>query len=218
VIEDWDTITDARRREFLARVSAAAGRMTILVEDILALTHLDAGTIEPRRATVDVVQAVTEAISQLPGGDGDLVVLTVPGRPASAVIDPGHLQQILLNLLGNAVKYGSPPIDVGVTSTDEGIEVTVADHGEGVPEEFVPQLFQRFARATTGTAVNKKGTGLGLYIVAQLAEVNDARISYRPNRPTGSCFTVRLTAAPAAETNTATVEPAQWAETAHGRA
>jgi PAS domain S-box-containing protein len=199
VIDDWDTLTDALRRDFLARVVAAARRMTILLEDILALTTIDAGTIEPRRATIDVVQAVAEAIAQLPEDQADSVGVDLPAGPAPVVADPGHLQQILLNLIGNAAKYGSPPITVTVRTAAAGIDVTVSDHGEGVPADFVPHLFERFARATTGAATAKKGTGLGLYIVEQLAQVNHAHMSYQPNQPAGSRFTLRLTPAPPTE-------------------
>lgn len=192
VLGDWDVISDNRRRDFLARISAAARRMTILVEDILALTNLDAGTTQPRCATVDVVQAVTDTLSQLPGEQAATVTMSHPDHPALAVVDPGHLQQILLNLLGNAVKYGSAPIDVIVSAADDAVDVTVADHGEGVPEDFVPRLFERFTRATTGIAVTQKGTGLGLYIVAQLAHANQADVSYRRNEPGGASFTLHL--------------------------
>jgi PAS domain S-box-containing protein len=195
VIDDWDTLSDALRRDFLARVATAARRMTILVEDILALTTIDAGTIEPRRATIDVVQAVAEAIAQLPEDQADSIGVDRPAGPAPVVADPGHLQQILLNLIGNAAKYGSPPITVTINAAAADIEVTVSDHGEGVPADFVPHLFERFARATSGAATTKKGTGLGLYIVEQLAQANHAHISYQPNQPTGSRFTLRLTPA-----------------------
>jgi PAS domain S-box-containing protein len=199
VISDWDTISNVRRLDFLARVAAAARRMTILVEDILALTHLDTGTVQPRRATVDVVHALTEAITHLPDEQAHAITVAHPDRQADAVVDPGHLQQILINLLGNATKYGSVPIDAMVTATDEAVEITVADHGEGVPDDFVPHLFERFTRATTGVTVTQKGTGLGLYIVAQLAHANHATVSYQPNQPSGARFTLRLIAAQYAE-------------------
>jgi PAS domain S-box-containing protein len=196
IIDGWDTLTDIQRRDFLSRISAAARRMTTLVEDVLALAQLDAGTVEPRRARINVVHALTEAITHLPEEHSAIINFVPPPQPAHAVADPGHLQQILLNLLGNAVKYGSAPIDVTVTTTTENVDVTVADHGEGVPEDFVAHLFERFTRAGTGAAVTKKGTGLGLYIVDQLAQANNAHISYQPNHPTGSCFTLRLSTAP----------------------
>ena len=194
VIEHWDDLDDARRQDFLSRVSGAAQRMSNLVEDILALTTLDAGVIEPRRDTVDLAQAVAEVIAQLPAEHAGLVSVRAPDGPAHAVVDSGHLQQILLNLLGNAVKYGVATIEVSLTPVGDRLELTVADHGEGVPEEFVPHLFERFARATTGAAVTKKGSGLGLYIVQQLAEANDGTVRYAQNQPSGSCFTLELTA------------------------
>jgi PAS domain S-box-containing protein len=195
LIEHWDDLDDARRQDFLTRVSGAAQRMSNLVEDILALTNLDAGVIEPRRDTVDVGHALGEVIALLPPEHAGLLSVRYPDRPVHAVVDPGHLQQILLNLIGNAAKYGSGPIEVSLIQDADRLEVTVADHGEGVPEEFVPHLFERFARATTGTAVTKKGSGLGLYIVQQLAEANHGVVLYTRNQPSGSRFTLRLTTA-----------------------
>ncbi len=124
---------------------------------------------------------------------------------AQALVDPWHLRQILSNLLGNAVKYGQPPIRVTITDrardaesgTDEeaGVDIEVCDSGEGVPAEFVPRLFDRFSRAETGIATEKQGTGFGLYIVRRLTEVNGGQIRYRPGEPAGACFAVTLPAA-----------------------
>lgn len=194
VTSDWDTLSDTRRRDFLARISAAARRMTVLVEDILLLTHLDAGTSQPRRAVVDVARVLDGAVGQLADDAGTITVTRAHG-PLHAAVDPGHLQQMLLNLLGNATRYGDPPIDVTVTAAGDRVDVTVADHGEGIPAEFVPHLFERFTRASTGVAAAKPGTGLGLYIVEQLAHANRATVSYRPNQPSGARFTLRLAAA-----------------------
>jgi PAS domain S-box-containing protein len=207
LIEHWDDLDDARRQDFLGRVSGAAQRMSSLVEDILALTNLDAGVIEPRRDTVDVGHALTEVIALLPAEHADLIIVRQPDHSLHAVIDPGHLQQILLNLLGNAAKYGAAPIEVSLTQDGDHLEVTIADHGEGVPEEFVPHLFERFARATTGTAVTKKGSGLGLYIVQQLAQANHSRVRYEQNQPSGSCFTLQLSPAQGSSARTGAARP-----------
>ncbi|WP_041799138.1 MULTISPECIES: sensor histidine kinase KdpD [Micromonospora] len=104
---------------------------------------------------------------------------------------------MLGNLLGNAVKYGRPPVDVTVRGGADRVHIRISDHGEGVPAEFIPRLFDRFARADTGVATVKPGTGLGLYFVRQLAQANALSIDYQPNQPRGATFILALpTAAP----------------------
>lgn len=199
VTEDWDRLSDTRRRQFLQRANSAARRMSILVADILALTSLDAGTVHPRRAVIDVRAAITDILDQLPAEDATAVTTHLGHDDAFASVDPGHLQQMMLNLVGNALKYGQPPVDVTLTVDADALDITVSDHGEGIPTEFIPDLFARFTRANSGVAVTKAGTGLGLYIVNQLAEANHAAVTYRPNQPAGARFTLRLptTASPA---------------------
>jgi signal transduction histidine kinase len=105
--------------------------------------------------------------------------------------DPDHLRRIVVNLLTNAFKYGGPPVNVLVMTTDDAVKLEVCDHGEGVPPEFVPRLFQRFARADR-TARTREGTGLGLSIVQGLAEANGGEAWYQPREPHGSCFGLTL--------------------------
>ncbi len=73
-----------------------------------------------------------------------------------------------------------------------GVTISLRDHGEGVPPEFVPRLFDRFSRAATGIAATVGGTGFGLYLVRQLAHANNGDATYEPAEPTGSIFSVHL--------------------------
>ena len=74
----------------------------------------------------------------------------------------------------------------------EAVTISLRDHGEGVPPEFVPRLFDRFSRAATGIAATVGGTGFGLYLVRQLALANNGDASYARAQPTGSVFSVHL--------------------------
>jgi signal transduction histidine kinase len=105
--------------------------------------------------------------------------------------DPDHLRRIVVNYLTNAFKYGSEPVDVHVITTDDAVKLEVCDQGEGVPPEFVPRLFERFARADR-TARSREGTGLGLSIVQGLAAANGGEAWYQPREPHGSCFGLTL--------------------------
>ena len=187
-VEEWDNSPDAARLKNLKRASSAARRLDQLIEDVLTMGNLDAGTISSRPRAVTVAETLAEAVTAAGSPEVEL-----RGEPAAqALVDPWHLRQILTNLISNAVKYGRAPITVTVRTAPGEVEVDVQDSGEGVPVEFVPRLFDRFTRAETGIATEKQGTGFGLYIVRQLVEANGGHIRYRPGAPAGACFAVTL--------------------------
>ena len=96
----------------------------------------------------------------------------------------------MANLAGNALRYGAPPVVISLVPGDDTVRVVVADHGPGVPEEFVPHLFDRFARGPGRSAA--RGSGLGLYIAGRLAEANQGSLRYEPG-PDGSGAVFTLT-------------------------
>ena len=109
-------------------------------------------------------------------GPHDIVLIARSGQ--YAWIDPDRIQQVLTNLIGNAAKYGDPETDiVVVTETrDDDVEVSVTNHGPGIPAEEIPRLFSRFKRTVGASASATPGTGLGLYIAKGLIEAHGGRI------------------------------------------
>jgi signal transduction histidine kinase len=205
VLEDWH---DARTRTVpsdpagacvndddgipasLGRVIGAAHRLNHLVDDVLATARLDAIPTHNARPVL-VVQIIAEAVSD--SGAPGMLIDTTAVEPVWAHTDPTHLRQIIANLIGNALKYGAPPVIITAGRSNNHVAIDVADAGPGVPAEFVNQLFDRFSRATTATTVH--GSGFGLYIVQRLAEANGGQITYQPRQPSGACFTLTLPAA-----------------------
>ncbi len=121
----------------------------------------------------------------------------LPNRDAMARFDEGALQQVLDNLLGNALKF-SPPgtrIEVALAWKKGGWSASIADEGPGIPEADRARLFQKYARGTARPTGGEASTGLGLYIVKTLAAQMSARVSYAPRIPSGSIFRVDLAAA-----------------------
>jgi len=96
------------------------------------------------------------------------------------------------NLLSNALRYGKPPFTVRARERGSELHVIVEDRGPGVPAEFVPNLFERFARATTTQSF--EGAGLGLAIAQSYARIHGGQIAYEDAEPSGARFQLRLPA------------------------
>jgi PAS domain S-box-containing protein len=197
LLGDWADIDDGAKHHYVRRMTMSGYRADAIVTEILTLAQLDAGAITVRPSRLDVRQAVRQAVTTPGIGPDHTVTVTAPDE-ASGFADPAHLQLILANLLGNAVKYGSPPVDVAVEQGQGEVHVRISDHGEGVPADFVPHLFERFTRAATGVATTKPGTGLGLYFVRQLAHASGIRIDYQPTEPRGATFVLTIPTTPPA--------------------
>jgi signal transduction histidine kinase len=192
-----------RVSDLLDRSAALARRMTMLTEDLLAMATIDQGTLRFTPQDVDVDAALCEAAETFPGRD--VRVRTAPGLTVWA--DPLRLQQMLANYVRNAVKYGAPPIELSARAAGGDVEIRVSDHGDGVPAEFVTELFQRFSRANDARASAAPGFGLGLSIVAKLAHLHGGRAWYDPSGP-GATFVLTL---PAAASRRSEVSPAHAA-------
>jgi len=120
--------------------------------------------------------------------------IPVLGDDVTVLVNPEHLQHMLVNLLSNAAKYGGGATAVRIARAAGRVHVRVEDSGPGVPDEFRPRLFQRLARADRD-ASSVKGTGLGLYIVRSLAQANHGDVHHEPNPAGGSVFVIDLEAA-----------------------
>ncbi|GAA1646546.1 sensor histidine kinase [Actinoplanes couchii] len=204
LVEDWTDMEEETRRHYLRRMTSAGHRAEQLVSEILTLAQLDAGALTARPARLDVAHAARQAVAAQGSADPkNAATVTGPDR-ILAYADPVHLALLMGNLLANAVKYGAPPFRITVKHDHDRVEVKIIDHCEGVPAAFVPHLFERFTRAETGVATTKSGTGLGLYLVARLAEASGATITYQPNQPRGAVFVLSLPCSPSTPLPTST--------------
>ena len=169
-------------------------RLRLLVEELLDLSRLDAGSIRIQPERIEVTTRVHRLVEDLFAERvRDMRIRVEAGLVARA--DPSAFDRIVSNLVANAFRYGEPPVTIEAVQADSGVRVSVEDRGPGVPPEFVPRLFERFTRAQpSGGAV---GAGLGLSIAQSLAQAHGAEISYRPAHPHGARFELELSATPA---------------------
>jgi signal transduction histidine kinase len=171
----------------LSKIHRAARRIDQLRHNVLSMCRLDADTIIPDRQPVALAGVLREALD---AAGADLPVDCPEGLHVLA--DPAHVQQIIVNLLTNAAKYGGGATAVSVRSEGGAVVIGVHDEGAGVPAGLRDRLFGRFTRADD---VSAAGHGLGLHIVASLAEANGGTVAHRDNDPAGSVFTLTLATA-----------------------
>ena len=185
----WDTITDDRKHRLLEVIEGQAQRLSRLVENILAAANLEAGVVLPRITTVDLAAAADDVARDF-AAEINLVVDV--DRPLLAEADADHMRQILVNFVGNSLKYGKPPVAITGRVVGDRIEMRVTDEGAGVPPDFVPRLFDRFTQASSGDSRHASGSGLGLSIVKGLAEASGGTVHYEPHEPRGAAFVLTL--------------------------
>jgi signal transduction histidine kinase len=192
-----DTFSPVEQTESLSMILAQTERLRRLTDTLLTHEGLEAGAVTAHPAEVCVLEAVDAALAAAGPAAADFKVSCDGGLTAR--VDPAHLQQALVNYATNALKYGAPPYTVTAVRETGGdpaapaVVIRVGDDGDGVPADFVPRLFGRFARSDRARA-GIPGTGLGLSIVAGLARANGGDAWYEPGEPRGACFCLRIPA------------------------
>ncbi|MBP2051046.1 two-component system OmpR family sensor kinase [Streptomyces griseochromogenes] len=182
-------------RHALGRIESEAGRMTLLVEDLLLLARLDAGRPLQFERT-DLVPLVVDTISDARAAGMDHNWrLDLPDEPALVSADAARLQQVLVNLLGNARNHTPPGTTVTARVQRRGpwTCVEVEDNGQGIPPDLLPHVFERFARGDSARSRATGSTGLGLAIVQAVAAAHGGAVTV-DSVPGRTVFTVRLPA------------------------
>lgn len=174
-------------------VNQQIDRLTALVTHLLDTVRLQAGTLELERKQTDVVELVRAAAEQMQElTDGHEIVLRAP-TPVSALIDPFRFEQVLLNLLDNAIKFspdgGHIEIDLEETATGR-VRLAIRDHGIGVPAEHRSHLFERFYQAHGKE--HRSGMGLGLYIAREIVARHGGSMDVEFPADGGTRFVVEL--------------------------
>jgi signal transduction histidine kinase len=193
-LRSGDALTVERARDIMERQVRQLSR---LIEDLLDVARLSRGKARLCKEPVDVAAAVAQAVETTrPVLDARRHRLEVetPAAPLVLEVDPGRLQQILVNLLTNAARYTEPGGHIGMTAgrVDGEVVLRVRDSGIGLAAEVLPHIFEPFVQAEDGV---QGGLGVGLSLVRGLVELHGGRITAASAGPgQGSEFTVRLPA------------------------
>ncbi|HEX2281945.1 MAG TPA: PAS domain S-box protein [Thermomicrobiales bacterium] len=200
-------------QEFFDIAQASTKTLSRLVDDLLDLARIEAGRLDLAIRAVDIGEAITRVhrmVSVQAAAKGiDSAVAVEPDLPLIAA-DPDRLIQILLNLVGNAVKFTEQGHVLStVRRADDGVEVRVTDTGIGIAPEAQIAIFDEFRQADASTTRRFGGTGLGLAIAKRLVEMQGGTLTVQSAVGVGSTFTLWLPAAsPELVTDEATAEPA----------
>ena len=183
-----------RRQQLLEMIATQAVRLSQITEELLLTSRLDRGDLPVEAESVDVAGIVGETVeamgSQLP--ESAEIEIEIPADVGAASGDRDRIQQVLVNLLDNAVKYGASPVKVHAYRTDRGIRICVADAGPGIALADRSRIFEKFYRADPQLARSPGGTGLGLYISRELTQRMGGRLELSSEVGAGATFVVEL--------------------------
>ncbi len=198
-----DTPLDPEQREFAETIRASADALLTIINDILDFSKVEAGKLTVEAVPTDTrlaVEEVADLLAPRAAEKGLELAVAFPAElDAQLVTDAGRLRQILLNLLGNAIKFtevGSVTLEVSERQSagKRWLALAVRDTGIGIPAEAMSRLFKSFEQAEAGTTRKYGGTGLGLAISRRLAELMGGRLEVESLPGQGSCFTLVLPA------------------------
>ncbi len=180
--------------EFAGKIEKEAGRLIILIDDIIKLSDLDENDTVLEKTDIDLLGIARDCADRLSGLAGQRgVTITVGGSGAVVQSNAHRIDELVYNLIDNAVKYnrdgGSVTVAVGTGSGGESY-ITVTDTGIGIPEKYLDRIFERFFRVDKSRSKKINGTGLGLSIVKHIAIISNADIDVKSEPGKGTSFTV----------------------------
>ena len=195
MLAKWDRFSDEQKRAMLETIDADADRVTRLLKELLDVSRIDAGRVQLHRTRVDVLALTSRVVARArvheDAADRDLTVVADDPLPP-VLADPDKLEQVLVNLVENALRYAPDgPIEVSLSHADDRLDLTVADRGPGIPRDQRRLVFQKFGR---GRDVRRAGTGLGLYITRGLVQAHGGTVDVEDVDGGGARFRVQLPA------------------------
>jgi PAS domain S-box-containing protein len=186
-------IDDPKSAAKIERAFRSGERLANLIESLLDVSRIATGRLTLRPVPSDlgeIVRHTVEALRETAAAGGAELTYAQQG-PTSAPCDPLRIEQVVMNLVSNAIKYGpGRPIEVAVHGGDAEVEISVRDEGPGIAEEDRARIFGRFERAASND--HHGGLGLGLYVAREIVAAHGGSVSVESSVPGGSRFVVRL--------------------------
>lgn len=185
---------EKRRLEYVEKIRSNIKNLVVILNDFLSLGKLEEGKVTVQASSFDLVDFIKSILEEAEGikKDGQQLVFRHQETNISVFLDAKLMRHVVFNLLSNAIKYSkeNQVITVQIASNKQYVTIEVVDLGIGIPQEGQTNMFQRFYRAENTT--NIQGTGLGLNIVKQYAELMGGSITFKSELNKGSVFCVEL--------------------------
>jgi len=181
-------------RKYLKRANKSVDRMINIIEDLEVISDLESNRVQLNLSHYDIVQQVREVFELMEETAAErrlkLELKAESERLISVHADRAKIEQVLINLIGNAIKYGNEEgrVSVSFFDMDQNILIEVSDDGIGIPEDDLPRVFERFYRVDKSRSREAGGTGLGLAIVKHIVEAHKQSINVRSSENVGSTF------------------------------
>ncbi|MGH9136523.1 MAG: sensor histidine kinase [Acidimicrobiales bacterium] len=187
LLHRWERLGDEQKRLMLEQVHHDADRVTRLIGELLDISRLETGRLVLRRQLVDLVALGRSVVDKLGVTYPELEAsVELPDGFPRVYADPDKLEQVLTNLVENAVKYASPRrLRITGEVLDDAVAVEVHDTGDGIPAADLPRVFRKFFRRDVGRPT---GTGLGLWISRGLVEAHGGQLTAASELGKGSTF------------------------------
>ncbi len=188
----------AARKEFLNIIDQETDRLRRLIDDLLSMSRVEAGrSLDMHLQWMSIIPVLQQVVAvQQAGTPRHKIELQVPTEMPQVYADSDKLEQILYNLINNAVKYqpeGGPiRVTLSLETSSGSYRIDVVDQGVGIPPEQLPLIFDRFHRVASSQNVQISGTGIGLFLVKHLTASHGGDVSVSSTPGEGSCFTVRM--------------------------
>jgi PAS domain S-box-containing protein len=193
LLRRWERFSDEQKRLMIETIEADADRVTRLISELLDVSRIDAGRLQIRPQPLDVTSIYERHIERAvaTGHDRDQFVVDVPGDTPEIWADPDRLDQILANLIENALRHGEGTVTLAATAAHDGetaagrrrlegcVDLVISDNGKGIDPDHRELVFSRFWHGS-----GRGSTGLGLYVVKGLVEAHGGRIVVE-NAPSG---------------------------------
>jgi two-component system phosphate regulon sensor histidine kinase PhoR len=192
-----DVIDVEQQKQFLNTINSEATRLARFVDDLLSVSSMELGSLSLNKQVTDLGRMLNEVLSKIrPQVAEKQLTLEVllPEKLPEPVLDKDKVATVLVNLLGNAVKYtpAGGRITFRVHATDQQLEIDVEDTGVGIAEDEVAKVFDKFFRSGDPRVQEQTGTGLGLALAQEVVRLHGGRISVDSELNKGSTFTVLL--------------------------
>jgi two-component system, OmpR family, sensor histidine kinase KdpD len=188
--------SDAERDEFLATINTEADRLTRLVHNLLDMSRIEAGALDPRLVESSLAEVVGPVVRRARAASSQRVDVDVPDELPPVLVDPVRLDQVLTNLLDNARTYAAAsPVQLVARPAGDAVELRVVDHGPGIPDPERERVFDQFYRLKEGGR-RPEGTGMGLAICRGIVQAHGGSLRVGTTPGGGASFVLTLPVSP----------------------